>query len=110
MPRRKSCSIEENEALAKAWVTISQDPIVGNDQNRKIFRETVPRIFIETAPHPPAKIDSIHCRPTLSSITQRFSDISAEVHKFRFTLKLIRSSADRTNRRSEHQNGGWNSL
>ena len=36
----------ENETLAKAWVTGSEDPIVGVDQNRKLFIDTVRRSFI----------------------------------------------------------------
>ena len=41
---------DENETLEKAWVAASEDPIMGTDQNRKLFIATVRRRFIEMSP------------------------------------------------------------
>lgn len=50
MGRGKAWSVEENELLAKVWILTSEDPIVGMDQVRKIFIQTVRGWFVDMSP------------------------------------------------------------
>lgn len=88
MPRGNNWDCDENEHLAKAWIATSEDPIVVVDQTRKVFKETVYKKFFKLAPSDKDK-NSRYGSRTMTSVTRRFSDISADVQKFRSCLHKI---------------------
>lgn len=92
MGRGKTWDNTENEHLAKAWLSASEDPIVGTDQTRKVFKESVHRRFIEFAPGDKSLFEVRYGSRTAVSVTQHFSDLSADIQKFRSSLLEIRAT------------------
>eukprot|EP00171_Calliarthron_tuberculosum_P003045 IDg3045t1 len=84
MGRGKTWDGAENELLARAWITTSEDPVVGTDQTRKVFMDSVRRRFAASAPVGAA--DGRYGTRSIVSIRQHFADLSADVQKFRLAL------------------------
>ena len=92
MGRGKVWDGDENKSLAKAWIAASEDPIVGTDQNRKLFIDTVRRRFIEMSPVASQVKDGTYSARSSVSIKHHFSDLSCDVQKFRASIGRVRAS------------------
>ena len=92
MGRGKSWDTAENEALARAWLVSSEDPVVGVNQTSKIFMDTLRRRFIERGPTKEEVPAGRFGNRTAASIKQNFSDVSADVQKFGVALMRVRAS------------------
>lgn len=91
MGRGKAWDIDENEVLARAWISASEDPIAGVDQRGKLFNETVYRRFSERAPACFAGIEGKYGLRTPGSIRNHAGDLSADAQKFSKTLRTVRA-------------------
>lgn len=92
MGRGKNWSAEENEHLARAWLAASEDPVVGADQTRKVFKESVRRRFLQMSPTDSNAKEGRYGSRSVASIDQHFSELSADVQKFRAALGKIKAS------------------
>ena len=81
----------ENEILERAWVAASEDPIVGTDQKRKFFIDTVRRRFIERPAASRVK-NGNHSAPSYVSIKQHSYDFSSDRQTFRASIGKVRTS------------------
>lgn len=91
MGRGKSWDSKENEVLARAWISASEDPIAGTDQTAKRFVQTVRRRFIEKGPDPSDVTEGRYGYRSAISIRQHFSDLSADVQKFSLSLSKVQA-------------------
>ena len=95
MGKGKHWDAEENACLAKAFVHVSNDSILGTDQAGKTFHSAVHSNFAErgrekfgTKPVPPGK----YGLRSLDSCRQHFADLSADVQKFWRSVTTVRNS------------------
>lgn len=90
MGRGKSWDSRENEALARAWVCASEDPITGTNPTSKTFAEALRRRFIENGPSPPVP-DGRYGNRNAASCKSHFDAISADAQKFYVSLRKVRA-------------------
>lgn len=93
MGRGKGWDSGENEALAKAWIASSEDPLVALNQTGKEFVETLRRRFVDRGPKKEDVSNGRFGQRTSTSIKQYFSDLSADVQKFQLSLRRVRASS-----------------
>lgn len=91
MGRGKSWDLEENAVLAGAWISASEDPVVGADQKAKMFFETMHRRFIEKGPPTASVVDGKYGFRTVESCRKHVAELSADVQKFGIALRKIRA-------------------
>ena len=84
--------MDENEVLARALLTASEDPVTGTEQTNKDFFKTARLRFIELGPSDNVTTEGRYGNRTTSSIKQHFIDMSADVQKFRVSLSKIVAS------------------
>lgn len=92
MGRGKTWDSHENQALARAWVAASEDPIAGTDQTRKVFTDTMRRRFMERGPSPDTVPAGRYGFRSTVSIRQHFNDLSADCQKFYVALRAVRAA------------------
>ena len=88
----KRWDARENEVLARARIAASDGPIAGTDQTAKRFIQTVRLRFIEKGPETTEVTDWRYGFRSALSIKQHFSDLSADVQKFRLSFAKVRAS------------------
>lgn len=91
MGRGKSWEGDENEALARAWICASEDPVTGANQTSKTFCEALYRRFIEKGPPAATVPDGRYGFRTVASCKAHFDVISADAQKFFVSLRKLRA-------------------
>lgn len=89
MGRGKAWTENENELPARACILMSEDPVVGTDQTRKLFLDNVRSRFIELGPK---NVTERFADRTAASVIQHFQDLSGDVQKFRCALRTVLAS------------------
>lgn len=87
MGRGCGWSAEELQHLAQAWVFASEDPVTGIDQTAARFRATLFDRFKALAPV--GASDKTYGGRTAKSARAKFDEISADVQKFRDSLRKV---------------------
>lgn len=72
--KAKNFQPEENELIAKCWLNISEDPIVGTNQTKEIFWLRVFKLFEQN--------DTTHYNRTVDSIRVRWGHLNCQTSKF----------------------------
>lgn len=64
--------------IARAWITTSEDRIIGVDETSTRFYETMHRRFAENAPPTAVSMDGNYDQPPISSIHNHFATLSVD--------------------------------
>lgn len=81
--------MDENKILARAWILTSEDPVVGTDQTRKVFVDTVGSRFIEPGPK---NVTGRFADHTATSVALHFQYLYAFVQKLSCALRTVLAS------------------
>ena len=82
-----------NEVLARAWISGSEDRIIGGNQGSMAFSSTLHRHFTERDPAPGSIPAGRYGHRTAASCKAHFDDISADAQKFCVALRKAGASS-----------------
>ena len=77
--RGKTWRPKEDEALCVAWMGVSQDSIIGAQQNSNSYWTQIHKDFLERTGYPPLNVPSV-CK--CNAIEKRWGSIREAVNKF----------------------------
>ena len=77
--RGKTWRPKEDEALCVAWMGVSQDSIIGAQQNSNSYWTRIHKDFLERTAHPPLNVPPVR---KCNAIEKRWGSIREAVNKF----------------------------
>lgn len=90
--REKNWHGEENALLARALLAASEDTIWRTNMTTEDIKEAVWRRFVELIPINATNTDKLYPSRSELSISRQVTDLSPDLHKFRFSVKNIKEA------------------